>query len=294
MDHNYDNLTRLFDRLKMINFWGRLFRWKMIRNLVIDAVADMQRLVMNSDRTNTDYADIKNTNADLTREIRLLSEEKFKQDAAFGVNRKELQDTSRELVELNSNLLLAQAAAREKQDRIDQLYAEIRIQSEKEELLIRNCQELAAKTAANEQTIADLSSRKTELDIEVATIKSHLATSNSKLEESTILVTQYESREENRQKNYAEQAANLKEIQDHIRENRQKEIDETHAAEIARIENLKLTWSNHEEEVKRVIKSLCVKHTLEYIERVPFKGTPDNTIRIAGEYIVFDAKESQG
>ena len=294
MDNNYDNLTRLFDRLKTTTFLGRLFGWKKIRNLVIDAAADMQRIVMNSDRTNGDNTEIKNTNADLAREIRTLSEEKFKRDAAIDVIRQQLLDSSREVTELNSNILLAQASAREKQDRIDQLHAEIRIQSEKEERLTRNYQELTAKAAANEQTITDLSSRKTELEIELAGIKNHLEISNSKLEESNILLTQYESREENRQKSHAEQAANLKEIQDHIRESRQKEVDETHAVAIARLENLKLTWSNHEEEVKRVIKSLCGKHILEYIESVPFKGTPDNTIRIAGEYIIFDAKSPRG
>ena len=30
--------------------------------------------------------------------------------------------------------------------------------------------------------------------------------------------------------------------------------------------------------------------SVDYIEEVPFKGKPDNTINICGEYIIFDAK----
>ena len=35
---------------------------------------------------------------------------------------------------------------------------------------------------------------------------------------------------------------------------------------------------------------LCQTHLVDYIEEVPFKGKPDNTINICDEYIIFDAK----
>ena len=55
-------------------------------------------------------------------------------------------------------------------------------------------------------------------------------------------------------------------------------------------EKLKIQWSSHEAFVEQKIKMLCQTHLVDYIEQVPFKGKPDNTINICGEYIIFDAK----
>ena len=55
-------------------------------------------------------------------------------------------------------------------------------------------------------------------------------------------------------------------------------------------EKLKIQWSSHEAFVEQKIKMLCQTHLVDYIEEVPFKGKPDNTINISGEYIIFDAK----
>jgi hypothetical protein len=35
---------------------------------------------------------------------------------------------------------------------------------------------------------------------------------------------------------------------------------------------------------------ICDLNHITYVEKVPFKGNPDNTIEISGEYIIFDAK----
>lgn len=57
---------------------------------------------------------------------------------------------------------------------------------------------------------------------------------------------------------------------------------------------MKQTWRDHETRVETTIKDICHAHTIEYVKEVPFKGSPDNTIRIAGEYIIFDAKSPAG
>ena len=75
-----------------------------------------------------------------------------------------------------------------------------------------------------------------------------------------------------------------------IQAERNREIEEKQEADMQRIKNLKQTWNEHEVAVKSKMKMLCQKHTIEYSDSVPFKGTPDNSIRLANEYIVFDAK----
>ena len=55
-------------------------------------------------------------------------------------------------------------------------------------------------------------------------------------------------------------------------------------------EQLKKTWREHESNVKGKVKGLCQKLGIDYADTVPFRGTPDNTIKLAEEYIVLDAK----
>ena len=56
------------------------------------------------------------------------------------------------------------------------------------------------------------------------------------------------------------------------------------------LEEMKRTWQNHEIAVKQEMKRLCLKHTVTYLDSVPFKGAPDNPIEICDEIIIFDAK----
>jgi len=64
--------------------------------------------------------------------------------------------------------------------------------------------------------------------------------------------------------------------------------------EIERLKNLKETWKKHQDSAKSIIKTISQRHTVEYIETVPFKGDPDNTLLICDEYVVFDAKSPGG
>ncbi|HET9053789.1 MAG TPA: hypothetical protein VFM90_06445, partial [Cyclobacteriaceae bacterium] len=68
------------------------------------------------------------------------------------------------------------------------------------------------------------------------------------------------------------------------------EKEDRHAREIERLKLMKQTWVNHEDNVKSRIKLICNRKGVEYCERVPFKGKPDNTLKINDEYIIFDAK----
>lgn len=63
-----------------------------------------------------------------------------------------------------------------------------------------------------------------------------------------------------------------------------------------RFESLRETWSRHENDVCENIKGICRHHQIEYLDgdKTPFRGRPDNTIVICGEYIIFDAKSPEG
>jgi hypothetical protein len=77
---------------------------------------------------------------------------------------------------------------------------------------------------------------------------------------------------------------------DRIRTERSKEQEESKQKEVQRIDLLKQTWAKHQENVRSAMKQICQRHTIEYVDVVPFKGNPDNTIKICDEFVIFDAK----
>jgi len=100
----------------------------------------------------------------------------------------------------------------------------------------------------------------------------------------------YRSIEEDRKVEYEKKVATLDSVIKRNQEERAQEKEENHKKEIARFESMKKTWAEHQEKVKNAIKMICERHTIDYVEKVPFKGAPDNTIKICDEFVIFDAK----
>ena len=203
MPTNIDSVRKFLNNIRSIGFWNRLFAWRSIKDQLVDATADLERLLTNSAN---------------------MEERIARADASL----KAEQEAGNRLA--NKNDLLSQK---------------------------------------NDQLTAELASTR------------------------NILV-QLQTDEEGRRKGQVEQLATLKQIQEKIQEDREQEINARHSAEIAKFEKMKQTWIDHQESVKQSMKTLCNKHTIEYIDKVPFKGEPDNTIAICGEFIVFDAKSPRG
>ncbi|MFH1188894.1 MAG: hypothetical protein V1652_03560 [bacterium] len=129
-----------------------------------------------------------------------------------------------------------------------------------------------------------------EQGIELSTVKeriSHLEQENSLLKRENII---FKQTEDSRRKEYESKASTLNSIEEQIRNDRQKEINERQQKEIDRLTQLKETWAKHQEKVQETIKGICQKHTIDYVDKVPFKGSPDNTIKICDEFVIFDAK----
>ncbi len=105
-------------------------------------------------------------------------------------------------------------------------------------------------------------------------------------------IGQFEKVKEEQQKKYDEMIAKLEKREETLENRRQELEDEQVEKEKQRFEDMKKTWKNHENIVEQSMKQICNKYTVDYFnkEKVPFKGKPDNTIKIANEYIIFDAK----
>jgi hypothetical protein len=244
MDSNIDRIKRLFESLKSIGFFGRLFSWGSIRSQLMDAIEDLQRF---TSRAN-----------EFSRTENELSIEK--------ANNKNLSES---VGRLNTEVQVL----KESNKQIESLQKELTTSSEQNKIYLR---------------------RGTELANEVSILRERLETTERELQKLAEQNTKLIKDEEYRKQEHSKAIASLENIQARIQNERNKELQDKKDTEINRILKLKETWNTHQENVKNIIKTICSRYTIDYVDKVPFKGEPDNTIRISDEYIVFDAKSPAG
>lgn len=161
---------------------------------------------------------------------------------------------------------------------------------EKCEAAESNISGLKASTASKDETIR-LSERKiNERENELVILKEEISHLNSEILEVSQENTAYKQSEADRQSKYEKEAATLTAIRDQIQSERQNELNDRQEMEIANLRAMKETWEKHQESVENAMKSICQKHIIEYLDQVPFKGKPDNTLKICDEFVIFDAK----
>ncbi len=252
MDTNIDKLKRLLENVRSVRFWSRLFGWRRIKDQLIDAAADLERLIAN-------YENEKGR-ADLAVQ------------AASG---------------LTKDLAISREDGLKKQSEIDRLLLVAREDTTRI-LSLNNAISSASTSLKNEQ----------EKNIDLSSKNGLLAQKNDQssmeLRKATDQLLLFQAEKETRKLEHAEQMATLKQYQDRIQTDRDHEINERHAVEVKRLDKLKDTWIHHQDHVRQSLKTLCSRHTIDYVDKVAFKGDPDNTVSVCGEFIVFDAKSPRG
>src|SRR5690242_16557111 len=84
MDNNIDHLKMLLEQVKTIGWWGRLFSWKRIKERLVDAMADLQKLISTASYSQEQLASLQGKNEMLNKEINgftaLQAKEEVKQE----------------------------------------------------------------------------------------------------------------------------------------------------------------------------------------------------------------------
>lgn len=158
----------------------------------------------------------------------------------------------------------------------------------------KNLQTLQGEIQWQKQYSQSVAARKDELTGELAHWKERFfglqrETEQLQLQHATLL-----NADKNRQQEHTRSVESFIQLETRIREERRMELEQKHLAELDRLRQLKETWSHHEAQVKTVIKSICQRHTIDYVDAVPFRGTPDNAVSICDEFVVLDAKSPGG
>ena len=151
------------------------------------------------------------------------------------------------------------------------------------ELLLQEKESFQNKIADAKETLTKFESRLHQVDHELKRIQSE----NQDLHRKALVA---EQREEQRRREHDQSLNRLQLMQDNLAKEKAA-LEEKKVRDMEeRTQQMKETWKRHEDIVQLTIKSICERHSIEYVYSVPFKGKPDNVIRICDEYIVFDAK----
>lgn len=198
-----------------------------------------------------------------------------------------LENLRTTLQKTESQLEVERAESRNLRENFQQAKGELLALREQQQLWMKDKEEFQKKLAALEKENETYLRR----GIELKQQQEHLSVQLQSLQTE---VTRLKSEDEQRNKLYEQSIANFNKLTEGQRKREEEERAEKHRLEIERLKRLKETWSNHEENVKARIKAICMRHAIDYVEKVPFRGNPDNTLRIKDEFIVFDAKSPYG
>jgi hypothetical protein len=150
--------------------------------------------------------------------------------------------------------------------------------------------ELSARNESLTQKIRDVEMHSVRKDTQIEELNGRLREHSGTINELTRKVAAFEASKEENFKNYNESIARLNQTKESLEAERRRLDDERVRAVEEHNERMKRLWAEHEADVKNTVIRICDLNHVNYVEKVPFRGNPDNTIEISGEYIIFDAK----
>ena len=245
-----DNLRALFENIKSIGFFGRLFGWNRIRIINSAAINEYNTLnnELNSlyERNRQIQNLLRSVNQDLDHQKSLLSDLRADHETLKNINLNTSQALRNREVELSA---------------------------------------LKESDIKNSKRITDLDK---EINLKNFEIQKLI---QEKIERERNL-SAFQEADQQKQEQYERRITELNGLKKQLDDERVRLQEEKGEHVHIQFEKMRATWKNHEEKVEEFIRGICSRHQIEYIdkEHVPFKGSPDNTIKIADEYIIFDAK----
>jgi len=289
-------MDAFLEEVQKVGLVGRLFSWSKIRKLSYEA--------------SNEYALLKSQRDGVTQQVASL-------DQLLESAKRESEASDREVARLSSELARSQASLEEVRsglsDRVTRIkeleasaggnlnqIAEQRAQIVK---LLHQIEDKNAEITVYEGKLAEAATARDSIAERVRELEDELESCKSKLDElaSTLAardkrITQFESADAAKQEEHLRKMNEVQGFMGTLKEDKARLVKEREDEMTAQFEAMKQTWLNHERKVEETLKALCQRHTVEYLakDKVPFKGKPDNTLRICDEFVIFDAKSPQG
>lgn len=285
-----ENLKRLIERIKSFSFFDRLFRWHIIRSLLVDAASDLQGLITGIDMMKSDLSRIESEKSNVNKDFMLTRETSVKQESEIARLNGLFPEKDMRISQLSNDLASEKTLNGALNNQINTITSDLRLLKENLTTRSEENDKLKKDNATMAESIQNLKTTNADLNNTLSALKEKIIHIETDLANTKKVNTQLVTAEDSRKAEHSNSVASLQRLQEQVLNDRNREVEERHEAEKDRMIQMKKLWSEHQKNVKLRIKQICDLHTIEYVEKVPFKGTPDNTIKIAGEFIVFDAK----
>jgi hypothetical protein len=245
-----DSLRALFENIKSLGFFGRLFSWHRIRVMNSAAIIEYNTL-------NNEINALIDQNRQLQNQLRTVIQDLDHQ--------KSLLSDVRTDYELLKGSTMNQSQVLRSRD------VDLGALKESETKNMKRITDLDKEISLKNFEIQKLIQEKIEQDRKLSAFR---------------------EADQQKQEHYEHKITELNALKKQLDDDRIR-LQEAREEEVrTRFEKLRATWKNHENTVEELIRGICSRHQIQYIdkEHVPFKGSPDNTLKIADEFIIFDAK----
>jgi hypothetical protein len=245
-----DSLRALFENIKSLGFFGRLFSWHRIRVMNSAAIIEYNTL-------NNEINALIDQNRQLQNQLRTVIQDLDHQ--------KSLLSDVRTDYELLKGSTMNQSQVLRSRD------VDLGALKESETKNMKRITDLDKEISLKNFEIQKLIQEKIEQDRKLSAFR---------------------EADQQKQEHYEHKITELNALKKQLDDDRIR-LQEAREEEVrTRFEKMRATWKNHENTVEELIRGICSRHQIQYIdkEHVPFKGSPDNTLKIADEFIIFDAK----
>jgi uncharacterized coiled-coil protein SlyX len=293
---NSSAIDTFFEEVKEIGFFGRLFSWGRIRKLSYDASNEYALIKSQKDSVGQQISNLTQLLESSKREVENGGREVTRLTLELSQARTSLEEAKAQLNDRMTRVKELEAGTGGNLNQIAELRAQVVTllrQIEEKNGTITVCERKLAEAITARDSNAD---RIEDLELELTGCKNKLEELNATLAEKNKKITQFESAEQSRTDEHAKRMSEVQNFMGTLKEDKERLTREREEEIAAQFEAMKQTWLNHEEKVEAVLRALCRKHAIEYLgkEKVPFKGKPDNTLKICEEFVIFDAKSPQG
>ncbi|MCF7894440.1 MAG: hypothetical protein K9H48_21710 [Melioribacteraceae bacterium] len=156
--------------------------------------------------------------------------------------------------------------------------------------LNNNFTQIKVKNEGLIDKVHELEKQGVKKDSQIETLTTKINQLNQTISEVNGKLSKFEITQEDRARDYETKIAQLNQVKDSLEKERSKMNDERVKEKEDHFQNMKKQWAEHQASVEQKIKTICQNYLINYVDKVPFKGNPDNTIEICSEYIIFDAK----
>jgi len=289
----FEHLRRFFERIKNVGFFERIFSWQGIVSQGYDAFGEYQRLQNLIQEKDAEIAGLVSKNRELFQGLEYQQQQAIRLQQDLSLEQLRSQSLNEKIIEKERARATFAEAQANSEDHILRLKSDMVTLAAKNEDLQGKINErenesggLVAADKKNRETIQKLNEDITILNVKSENLNSQLTVVKQEL-------SQYHQIEEDRLREHDQRVTALNSLRQQLEDDRLRLQAERDAEIRSEFADMEKTWKKHEEVVEQSLRSICQRHTIEYCdkEKFPVSGKkPDNSVIIADQYVIFDAK----